>query len=82
MPLISGQASGLIIGIAMILLYSLIYIGIKAFSNSERNRSKNIGINRKVNQSKLATEFSEELTDSTGKVKKCCKEECNHCDKE
>lgn len=82
MPLISGQASGLIIGIAMILVYSLIYIGIKAFSNSERNRSKNIGINRKVNQSKLATEFSEELTDSTGKAKKCCKEECNHCDKE
>jgi len=82
MPLISGQASGLIIGLIMTALYSLIYIGMKAFSNSERSRSRNMGINRKVNQSKLATEFSEELTGSTGKTNRCCKKECNHCDKE
>lgn len=82
MPLISGQASGLIIGLIMTALYSLIYIGMKAFSNSERSRSRNMGISRKVNQSKLATEFSEELTGSTGKVNRCCKKECNHCDKE
>ncbi|AWK51767.1 amino acid permease [Clostridium beijerinckii] len=64
MPLISGQASGLICGFAMIIISSLIYLGMKVFNNSEKNKNGNIRINRKVHQSKLATEFSDEFTDS------------------
>ena len=79
MPLISGQGSGLVVGLVMIAAFSLIYAGMKAFNNSEKNKNRHISINRKVHQSKLATEFSEELTHSPGKKEKnnCCKKECN-----
>jgi len=79
MPLISGQTSGLIIGFAMIIISSLIYAGMKIFNNSEKNKNRNIMINRKVHQSKLATEFSEELTDSPREKEKnkSSKKECN-----
>lgn len=81
MPLISGQTSGLIIGFTMVIISSLIYAGMKVFNNSEKNKGTNIRINKKVYKSKLATEFSEELTDiSRGKEKnKRCKKESN-CD--
>lgn len=82
MPLISGQSSGLIIGFIMIAVFSLIYVGMKYFSNSEKSKSVNITANRKVNQSKFVTEFSDELVDSS-EVKeknKCCKKESN-CNK-
>jgi L-asparagine transporter-like permease len=49
MPLISGQSSGLIIGFIMIAIFSLIYVGMKSFSNSEKNKSVNIMVDRKVN---------------------------------
>lgn len=81
MPLISGQASGLIIGLIMTALYSLIYMGIRVFSSSEKNRY--IKVNNKVHQSKLLTEFSKELTDDPieqGKDKSRTKE-CNKCNK-
>jgi len=82
MPLISGQASGLIIGLVMVAMYSLIYAGMKVFNNSEKNNARNININRKVHGSKLITEFSEELTDSPVEKNKnkCCKKDCN-CNK-
>jgi len=81
MPLISGQGSGLVVGLVMIATFSLIYAGMKAFNNPEKNKGRNININMngKVHRSKLSTEFSEELTDSLmDKDKnKCCKKECN-----
>lgn len=82
MPLIDGQGSGLIVGFIMIIICSLIYAGMKAFSNSERNKSRDIRIKRKVYESKLVTEFSEELTDSHREKKKNkgCKKDCN-CNK-
>jgi len=77
MPLISGQGSGLVVGLVMIATFSLIYAGIKAFNNPEKNKSRNINMNVKVHRSKLATEFSEELTDSPREKdkNKCCKKE-------
>ena len=58
------------------------YAGMKVFINSEKNKSINMRINRKVHQSKLATEFSEELTDITREKEKnkSGKKECN-CNK-
>lgn len=59
MPFISGQGAGLIAGIIMTALYSLIYIAIKLFK-------KNIITSRRLNnrgyQSSMSTEFSKELT--------------------
>jgi L-asparagine transporter-like permease len=83
MPLISGQASGLIVGFAMIIIFSLIYAVMKAFNNSEKNNSRHhIRVNRKVYVSKLATEFSKELTHSPreDEKNKCSKKECD-CNK-
>lgn len=81
MPLISGQGEGLVVGIIMIAIFSAIYAGMKAFGSSEKNRSRNMMINRKIRQSKLATEFSNELTDNSkaeGKKGYCKKEsDCN-----
>jgi len=75
MPLISGQVSGLVVGLLMIVIFSLIYVGMKAFSNSEKNKNTHISMNRKIHESNLATEFSDELTDSPGAKdpNKCCK---------
>jgi len=83
MPLISDQLSGLIIGFIMIAIFSLTYIGMKVFSNSEKNKNRNITINRKINQSNLATEFSDELTHShdDNKKNKYSKNDCK-CDGE
>jgi L-asparagine transporter-like permease len=82
MPLISGQGSGLVVGLVMIATFSLIYAGMKAFNNPEKNKGRNINMNGKVHRSKLATEFSEELTDSPREKDntKCCKKECD-CNK-
>lgn len=82
MPLISGQGSGLIIGLAMVIIYSLIYEGMKVFNDSGKNKSTHIRRDGKVHKSKLLTEFSEELTDSPRdkEKNKCCKKECN-CNK-
>lgn len=80
MPLISDQSSGLIIGCIMIIIFSGAYLVMKAFSDPEKNRNKIIS--RKVGQSKLVTEFSEELTQSTkNKIKsKNNKKDCS-CNK-
>lgn len=83
MPLISGQASGLIVGCAMIIIYSLIYAGMKMFSNPEKNKNRYIKVNSKVHKSKLLTEFSDEFTDDNRKEKnnKFVNKECNSCKK-
>ncbi len=82
MPLISGQGEGLVVGVIMIAIFSAIYAGMKAFGSFEKNRSRNMMINRKIRQSKLATEFSNELTDNskTEGKKGYCKKECD-CNK-
>lgn len=80
MPLISGQGEGLVVGIIMLIVFSAIYAGMKAFRSSEKNRSGNTMINRKVGQSRFATEFSDELTDNfKGEERNsCCKKDCSN----
>lgn len=82
MPLVSGQGSGLVIGLVMVAIFSLIYIGLKSFNNSEKNKNRHISINTKAHESNLATEFSDELTYSNGQKEenRCCKKHCN-CNK-
>ncbi|MDF2675904.1 MAG: D-serine/D-alanine/glycine transporter [Bacillota bacterium] len=60
MPFISGQSSGLIAGIIMIIFYSSIYLAMKYLNNSRKNYESNkIIINHKI----LPAEYSDELTD-------------------
>lgn len=81
MPLISGQGAGLVVGLGMIAVFSLIYMGIELFNKHEKSKSNNISINRKIHQSRLATEFSEELTHTHSPKdedkNKCVEKQCN-----
>ncbi|EKQ56521.1 MULTISPECIES: amino acid permease [unclassified Clostridium] len=81
MPLISDQAPGLIVGLIMVGVFSLIYVGMKAFSSVEKNRP--IRVNNKPYKSKLLTEFSNELTDENPKQgnNQACNKECDKCNK-
>jgi L-asparagine transporter-like permease len=63
MPLIPGQLSGLIAGIIMIALYSLIYLAIRFVFNPQKNTTTNKGFKYNRYQSRLSTEFSKELAD-------------------
>lgn len=73
MPLIADQASGLITGIILVVLFSMIYAGMKAFGNLEKGNKRNNFVNRKLHKSMLSTEFSSELAeDNNEKNKKCC----------
>lgn len=82
MPLISDQLSGLIIGCIMIIIFSGIYAGMKAFRNSEKNNNRNIIMEGKVKKSKFAMEFSDELTNNSKQEdgSKYCEKDCN-CNK-
>lgn len=82
MPLISDQASGLIVGVVMVIIFSGIYAGIKAFGSSGKSLDKNIVMNRKLQKAKFSTEVSDEIThDTDGKDKnECCNKKCN-CNK-
>lgn len=77
MPLISGQESGLIAGIAMVALFSLIYVAMKFFSRSQVKNITDASRDIKRYHGKLATEFSKELTEENNKkdkvkpIKKC-----------
>lgn len=62
MPLISGQAPGLVAGLAMIVLYSLIYIVMKFINKSEKSNIKYKRLNNRTYKVKLSSEFSDELT--------------------
>jgi L-asparagine transporter-like permease len=62
-PFISGQSSGLIAGLIMIALYSLIYIAIRLVNRSEKNTTTNKNFKYNRYQWRLLSEFSKELTD-------------------
>ncbi|MEQ8197834.1 MAG: amino acid permease [Clostridiaceae bacterium] len=70
MPFISGQGSGLIAGIVMTALYSLIYMAMKYFSSSKVKSTADRSVNIKRYHGKLATEFSRELAEGTDKKDK------------
>lgn len=63
MPFISGQASGLIAGVIMVVLYACIYAVIGFMNSPQRNHMIFRRINFKRKQSRMQTEFSKELTD-------------------
>jgi len=63
MPFISGQVSGLIAGIIMVALYSLIYIAIRFIKRSQKSNTPYRRFNNKNDQLRMLTEFSEELTE-------------------
>jgi L-asparagine transporter-like permease len=81
MPLIPDQAPGLVVGLIMVGLFVVIYAIMKFVSSREKNENKYVKVNKKLYQSKLLTEFSEELTDNTKEQEKSCKKEYNSCDK-
>lgn len=78
MPLIPDQAPGLVAGLIMVAFFTFIYLGMKAFSSTEKNKNKYIKINTKMKNSKYLTEYSKEFADGLedgGNKKKCNK--CN-----
>lgn len=82
MPLIPDQAPGLIVGLVMVVVFSLVYAGMKAFNSSEKNKGRYIQVNRKIQKSRFAAEFSEELTNDTKeKNSGDAKDECSKCNK-
>ncbi len=81
MPLIPDQAPGLIVGLIMIAVFALIYVGMKVFNSVEKN--SRIIVNNKPYKYKLLTEFSNELTDENPKQgnNQACNKECDECNK-
>ncbi|KLU66884.1 GABA permease [Desulfosporosinus acididurans] len=76
MPFIPGQSAGLVTGIVMVIIYSLIYLGMRIFRTqiSEKSvlKKRGLAIDRHY-QRNFSTEFSEELaTEIHGKSK------CDH----
>ena len=69
MPFIPGQSAGLITGIVMVVSFSLIYLAMRFRISFQTNDTTNRSLNIKKYQSRLSTEFSEELT---GKINKKC----------
>jgi L-asparagine transporter-like permease len=63
MPFISGQSSGLIAGIIMIIFYSLAYVVLGFTKGSQKNKVVDKNSNEKICKAGFATEFSEEITD-------------------
>ncbi|KZL91996.1 amino acid permease [Clostridium magnum] len=70
MPIISGQGSGLIAGIAMVSVFSLIYVAMKFFSGSQVKSTTDASRNIKRYHGKFVTEFSRELTEETNRKDK------------
>lgn len=68
MPFIPGQSTGLVTGLVMVALYSLIFIGVNL--GPTRNVKTVRSMQIKKYQSKLSTEFSEELIKKIGKKEK------------
>jgi L-asparagine transporter-like permease len=62
MPFISGQASGLIAGVIMVALYSLVYIAIGFINRTQKNNTAR-GLNNRRYGARLSAEFSKELTE-------------------
>lgn len=70
MPFISGQASGLIAGITIVVLYSLIYMVMKFYRSNKDKIIADRGEEIKSYHGKFATEFSKELTEETNEKDK------------
>ena len=73
MPFISGQLSGLVAGVIIIALYSLVYLVMRSYGKVKRMNSRQL--NRKVHGLGLSTEFSEELTKENKNSAKSIKED-------
>lgn len=70
MPFISGQVTGLVAGVIMVLSYSIIYIAIKVvFSRREGNQLFIIKTKKPRLRPGFLTEFSKELTNQPDKQK-------------
>ena len=69
MPFVSGQSSGLVVGIIMVISYSIIYMVVKAYKSSKRsnNYRSNKILNNKGYQSIIPAEFSKELAEDINK---------------
>ncbi|MDQ7095667.1 amino acid permease [Desulfosporosinus sp. PR] len=70
MPFIPGQSAGLVTGIIMVVLYSLIYVGLRFRLGSTRSLPLPGSSIMKRSQSNLSTEFSEELVKKINKREK------------
>ncbi|MFW2487397.1 amino acid permease [Clostridium chromiireducens] len=73
MPFISGQSSGLIAGLIMVAVYSLIYMGFGLVKNPKRSNVVTSRARNKIYKSRLSTEFSNELTPPANEEKKDCR---------
>lgn len=72
MPFIPGQVSGLIAGLVIIALYTLIYIAVKLTGRSERKIINKIKLNDTGFKESISAEFSEELSKEDHEKKGCC----------
>lgn len=63
MPFISGQSSGLIAGLLLVLLYSLAYFFMRAVKGTQRRETSYRGFQNIGQSERLSTEFSEELSE-------------------
>lgn len=70
MPFISGQSSGLIAGVIMIALYSVIYYVFKFIKNAQRSNDGDRRLRIKKYRAGLSAEFSKELNEDIKKYHK------------
>jgi L-asparagine transporter-like permease len=68
MPLIPGQGIGLVAGIIMVVMYSLIYFAMRYRRTSQTKNPAKRGLHK--NQPSLLTEFSEELSENVNENEK------------
>nr|WP_319488235.1 amino acid permease [uncultured Caproiciproducens sp.] len=69
MPFVSGQASGLMAGIIMVVFYSLCYIAVRLFYLSHKSAISHKEAIKKIFNENLSTEFSGELTSANKRDK-------------
>jgi hypothetical protein len=61
MPFIPGQTPGMIAGILMVVSFTFIYIGVKFYRQSVRDKTNYSGFISRGKQAGFSTEFSKEL---------------------
>lgn len=82
MPFIPGQTPGLIAGLAMIAIYTGLYLVNRSFNVRKSNVPSRSNLDQKSYKARLSEEFSEELSEGSNKKKKnnSCRKE-NDCNK-
>lgn len=70
MPFIPGQSVGLITGIVMVILFSLIYLAMRLRTNTRSVDVKSSGVKLERYKTQYSTEFSEELIRKKGEKNK------------